>query len=433
VIGLTQTLHRFEEAVGERHLLTATAAVASYAVDGQPPVAVAFPGSADEVAALLRLAVEGRLSVLVRGAGSHLCLGAPPKPIGLLLALTRLNGIVAYDAEDLTVTAQAGMSLATLQKTVGAHRQMLPFDPPGSDSATLGGIVSTNLTGPMRMRYGAPRDLVIGMRVALSTGEVIKTGGRTVKNVAGYDLGKVFIGSLGSAGVILEITARLTPRPEAEAVLCAALSPKEAAEAAAWLVGSRLEPTSCEIINHVAAQRLRAVLPVTAEAGRQVILIGVSGERVTLERQERDVRERIANCARLDGDDARGVWLRARGLTGASGKSALIRASVPVSSVPAMMEAACALDGWMTVGRAGDGLVLASAPPEQELAATLRGLTSLRARSVALGGHAVLESGPVDLKREFAVWGEVPNADLMRQLKQSYDPADVLGCGRFVV
>ncbi len=430
--GIAHTLNRFEETVGERHLLTSTEVVASYAIDGRTPVAVAFPGSADEVAALLALAAETRLSVLVRGAGSHLHLGAPPKPIALVLALTRLNGIVTYDAEDLTVTAQAGMSLEALQKAVGAHGQMLPADPPGSNSATLGGIVSTNLTGPMRMRYGAPRDLVIGMRVALSTGEIIKTGGRTVKNVAGYDLGKLFIGSLGSAGVILEVTARLTPLPEAEAVLTAALSPQEAAEAAAWLVGSRLEPTSCELFNHVAAKRLRAVLPVTAEAGKQVIVIGICGERVTLERQERDIRGRIANCARLDGGDARDLWLRARGIAGPGGNS-LLRASIPVSLVPAMMEAACALEGWAAVGRAGDGSVFASPPPGQELAGALRGLTSLRTRAVALGGHAVLESGPVEVKREFPVWGDVPDADLMRQLKQTYDPADILGCGRFVV
>lgn len=181
---LTSHLSCLNNIVGEPHFLTATQEVGKYALDGQMPFAVAFPGSPQEVAALLREAAQSRLSVLLRGGGRHLYLGAAPGPIGLVLSLARLNQIVAYDANDLTITVQAGMTLGELRRTVAPHSQLLPLDPPGPDDATIGGIVAANLAGPLRMRYGAPRDLVLGLKVALSDGEIIKTGGRTVKNVA---------------------------------------------------------------------------------------------------------------------------------------------------------------------------------------------------------------------------------------------------------
>jgi len=433
VTGISGALRKLGDVVGEDHLLTATAAVAPYAVDGQPPLAVAFPGSAEEVAALLGAAAEAKLSVMARGAGSHLYLGSPPEPIGLIAVLTRLNQVVEYDAGDLTVTAQAGMSVGALQGVGGGHGQMFPLDPPGPDSATLGGIVSANLAGPMRMRHGSARDLVIGMRVALSTGEIIKTGGRTVKNVAGYDLGKLFVGSLGSAGMILEVTARLTPLPEAEAAMAAALSPQEAADAAAWVVSSRLEPSACEVLNHTAAEKLGPALPVATEPGKQVILVGLSGEGVAIERQERDIRARIPSSARLDAGVVRDVWRGARSLAYPGNGAVLLRASVPISSLHRMVDAVSALDGWTAVARAGDGLVFASPPLEAEPAEVLRHLSALRSRAASLGGHTVLESASVEMKRRFGVWGEMANADLMRELKRSYDPAGILGCGRFGV
>ena len=431
--ALTSALEGLVRIVGEANLLTATAGVAPYAVEGQTPLAVAFPGTAEEAAALLRAASEAKLSVMLRGAGQHSYLGAPPAPIGLTVSLARLDQIVEYDPEDLTVTAQAGISLQALQKTVAEHRQMLPLDPPGPEPATLGGIVSANLSGPMRMRYGSPRDLVIGMRLALSSGHIIKTGGRTVKNVAGYDIGKLFVGSLGSLGAILEITTRLIPLPEAEATLLTALAPKEAAEIAAWLINSRLEPMSCEIINHAAAKRLGPRLPVTLVPGHYALLVGVSGEAETIARQAREIGERAAHCRRLDGEDSRQMWRWARGLVYPAVDNVQLRVSAPLASLPDLLALVSSYQGWTGVARAGDGLVYASAPAHEGEGSVRAKLAALREKALSLGGFAVLESSPAELKRAFPVWGEIANLDLMRELKRSYDPAGVLGCSRLPV
>jgi glycolate oxidase FAD binding subunit len=430
--GLAATLRRAEEIVGASHLLTATDEVGKQAVEGQTPVAAAFPGSAEEVAALLRAASEAKLSVLLRGAGQHLYLGAPPEPIGLVVSLARLDSIVEYDPEDLTLTAQAGMSLGVLQRAVGKSGQMLPLDPPGPESATLGGVASANLAGPMRVRYGSARDLVIGLRVALASGEVIKTGGRTVKNVAGYSLTKLFIGSLGTVGAIVEVTTRLTPLPEAGAMLAAVLSPSEAREVTAWLVGSPLEVAACELVNGAAALRLGPALPLTAGAAEEVLLVGLAGDREALARQQREIRNRVRECACLEGEQADELWRRARELAYPAPGEILARAMVPISRLSEMMDLISSWEGWSGIGRAGDGLVYARPPTGEATADSKTKVDALRAAAQQAGGFAVLESGPLGLKREFPVWGEVANWDLMRELKQAYDPAGILGCGRLL-
>ena len=427
----SEALRRLEAVVGEGHLLTATAAVAEYAVEGQTPFAVAFPSCPEEVAALLRLASESKLSVLLRGAGSHLYLGEPPRAIGLVVVLTRLNRVVAYDPDDLTVTAQAGMSLGELQRVVGEHRQMLPLDPAGPPGATLGGLAAANLAGPLRMRYGSPRDLVIGMRVALPTGEVIKAGGRTVKNVAGYDLGKLFLGSLGTLGAMVELTLRLTPRPARWGLAAAVAEPGQAAETAARLVGSAFELAACHVLNGPAAARLRAALPLAIRGEAWVLLAGLLGDEEAIAHQQRELAGMLGEgSAFLRDEEAEAVWARVRAMGYPGDGSPLLRLVTPISRVAEMVAQVSARPGWSAMGQAGDGWVYARAPAEAASGAYRQALGELRAAAEAAGGYAVLEAGPVELKRDLGVWGKIPNLDLMRALKEAYDPADVMGCGR---
>ena len=430
--ALGETLRLLEAVVGERHLLTATEATSEYAVEGQRPVAVAFPRSAEEVAAALRTASEGRLSALLRGGGTHLHLGEPCRPIGVVVSLARLSGVVEYNPEDVTITVQAGLTLGDLQRTAGEQGQMLPLDPPGPDTATLGGIAAANLAGPMRMRYGTPRDLVLGMRVALATGEVIKTGGRTVKNVAGYDLGKLFIGSLGTVGAICEVTARLTPRPEARATLAGSLPAARAAEVATWLVRSPLEPMACQLINQAAAERVRGRLPVDVREGEQVLVVRLAGAAEGLVRQEREVCARVGDCARVEGEEEEALWRGVRELAYPAPGAVLARAAVPVSRSAEVMGLVSSELRWSGAAQAGDGIVYAFPPGEEALDEVTRKLRALRAAAEGRGGHVVLESGPVEVKRQFPVWGEVGNLDLMGELRRAYDPTGALGCGRLL-
>jgi glycolate oxidase FAD binding subunit len=435
VSTLTETLRRLEEIVGEAHLLTATESVAGYALDGQNPLAVAFPASSEQVAALLQAAGEAGLSVLLRGAGHHLHIGSPPSPIGLVVCLGRLARVVEYDPDDLTISAEAGISLQELQQTVGQRGQMLPLDPAGPRTATLGGIVAAGLSGPMRMRYGAPRDLVLGLRAALSSGEIIHAGGRTVKNVAGYDLTKLFVGSFGSVGAITEVTLRLTPAPEATALLAAAVPAAKASDVTAVIAASPLEIAACELLNSCAAARLeRRLLPSTL-ADSCLICLGLAGPREAVAHQLQSLGAMIGPpCSRIEGDQEAKLWERLRALAYPSGNRAvLLRIGVPISAVSQMMALISARPGWSAVAHAAVGVLYASIEEQSDLQSTKQALDMLRRAAGGLGGFSVLESGPVDLKREFGVWGDqVQNRDVMQALKLAYDPREVLGCGRFV-
>jgi len=438
----TAALEHLERVVGPAHLITATGGAATlaegvseYRVDGQMPLAVAHPGTQEEVAALLRVAREHGLSVLPRGAGRHMHFGSVPGPIGLLLSLARLNQVVEYDANDLTITVQAGMTLGELARITGANRQVLPLDPPGGEAATIGGVAAANLAGPLRMRYGAPRDLALGLRVALSSGEVIRTGARTVKNVAGYDLTKLFVGSYGSLGAILEVTLRLIPAPEERALFVASLAPARAREVAAALVGGRLDIATCDLLNHESAKGMRLFLPVTLRPENVVLCVGVMGASEAVARQERELKallpEGVARAEVQDlGKRVRDVaYPRSREGEEAKRRDELsvLRLSVPLTAVVDLLATISAEPGWKAAAWAGDGTVYAVGPAE------VRVLMRLRGAAEKAGGYAVLEYGAPELKRSFPVWGEsVANLDLMRALRRSLDPSETMGCGRLV-
>jgi len=430
--ALAEKLRALEAIVGDEHLLTATEGVGEYRLEEQQPVGVVSPGTPEEVAAVLRAAAG--FSVLLRGAGRHLHLGAPPKAVGLVVSLARLDRIVDYDAENLTITAQAGVTLEAVQRAAGGRGQMLPLDPPGGDGATLGGVVAANLAGTLRTRYGPPRDLAIGLRVALADGSLVKTGGKTVKNVAGYELTKLFVGSFGTLGAICEATVRLAPAPEARAVMAAAMPPERARAMAGELLGSRLEVTAVDVANEAGVRRAKTSLPLTIGPETRVVFVGLMGDRAAIDRQERDIRQMVGGgCTRLDGEEGAAVWQGLRELPYPTGPEAVVaRAAVPPARALDVLEMATGWDGWWALARPGDGFVYAGPPVGYEQAETERKLASLRTMARELGGHVMLEAGPVDLKRSFPVWDEVGSLDLMRALKEAYDPARSLGCGRYL-
>src|SRR5687767_2754078 len=189
-------------------------------VDGEVPPQVAEPESPEAFAAALAYASKERLATVIRGGGSKIAWGRPPAAVDLVVSTQRLNRLIAHRHGDLTVTAQAGMTLRDLNVALSAERQWLPIDSAFHD-ATVGGIVATNDAGPSRHRNGTPRDLVIGITLALTDGRLVKAGGTVVKNVAGYDLGKLVSGSHGTLAGIADVTFKLVPIPASSATLVA--------------------------------------------------------------------------------------------------------------------------------------------------------------------------------------------------------------------
>ncbi len=261
------------------------------------------------------------------------------------------------------------------------------------------------------------------------------TGGKTVKNVAGYDLCKLFVGSLGTLGAICEVTLRLAPIAEARAMLVAALDRATAGSVAGQLLSSRLEMGSLDIANCEAARAALPSLPVTLRPEAWVLCIGVMGEETAIGRQEREIRGLSPQgLARIDGEDAEAIW-RALGDAGypRQGAPAAARLSLPPAYVEGAVDFVSSWDGWWTVARAGDGLVYAGPPSDSDLSETAQRLIGLRQWAAERQGFARLEWGPAELKQEFPVWGtDLPNLDLMARIKESYDRGRNLGCGRYL-
>jgi glycolate oxidase FAD binding subunit len=387
------------------------------AIDGIVPRLVARPASADAVARTLGEARAEALAVIPKGGGSKLGWGMPPRRADLVLETTGLDRVLEHAAQDLVVRAEAGVRLAALQQRLAESGQRLSLDAP-EPNATLGGVVAAAASGPLRHRYGAPRDLLLGITVALADGTLAKAGGKVVKNVAGYDLGKLFAGSLGTLGVIVELTFRLHPLPEDEAWTIATLPDAAAtARAVQALLRSSLVPSALELTWRADEPlRLGALFEgrapgVAAQTRSAVELLGSHGS---------------TTIARDAGFEPR-----------PPAQDLLLHVAVP----PA--ELAFALDAlrqaaaerrllWSVDGRAGLGVLDAGfAGGDESAYASL--VADLRTRVLARGGSVVIRRAAAELRRRADVFGEPGDTlSLLRRVKQSFDAAATLSPGRFV-
>src|SRR5205814_344256 len=271
-------LDKLRAIVGPAHVL-AGVDLSPFVIEGRTPEAAVLPGSVDEVAAVITQAAEAGVPVVPWGGGSAIGVGAPPARAGLVLVLTRLDALVEHEPGDLTATAQAGITIAALQAALRARGQWLSLDPSDAARATLGGVLAANASGPRRHLYGTARDLLIGLTVVSAEGAVVRGGGKVVKNVAGYDLPKLYVGSFGTLGVLVEATLRLRPRPDEDRLVVARFERLAAAGAAARAITvSDLIPSALELVDGGA---LRA-LGLDGGAGP---LVGVDGIREQVEWQ----------------------------------------------------------------------------------------------------------------------------------------------------
>jgi glycolate oxidase FAD binding subunit len=427
--------------VGPAHVLTG-ADCGPYVLDGRAPEAVVLPGSKEEVAAVLLAAGEADLPVTPWGGGTKMGIGAPPQRLGLVLGLKRLNRLLEHEPGDLTATVQAGMTLGALQRELGTRGQWLSLDPAHADEATLGGIVSSNAAGPRRHLYGACRDLVIGLTVVTAAGTLVKGGGKVVKNVAGYDLPKLFVGAFGTLGVIVEATVKLRPRPEADRMVVARFaSLKEAGAAARAVMGSDLLPSALDLVD---GETLRA-LELGGPDGA-ALLIGVDGIAEQVHWQctevERMLRLQGLVDARVLDADARDAAWRARGGLGRGAfpeTAAVMRWVVLPAQVADVME-----QGMGVALRAGLAVALAAHAGVGVVEAVLAGgegadatrvsdvLIEWRTLVRAAGGQALVESAPLAIKERVPVWDDLgPALRIMQRIKSQLDPSGLLNPGRF--
>lgn len=390
-------------------------------VDGRQPFGVIAPGTAQEVAEVLRYCSSTGLAIIVRGGGTKLGLGNRPQKADIVLSTERLNRVIEHAWDDMTATVEAGCTIDKLQSALRQHGQMLAADPGQPEQATVGGVLATAESGTLRIRYGALRDLVLGLEMALSDGSVIKAGGKVVKNVAGYDLTKLAIGSLGTLGVITRAVFRLHPVPFDSASNSARLtSASDAMNVVLAILDSQLVYTGLQIRAPRADQ----------------IMIDVRFEGIPESLQDQFVKlGHVAGVHRFTGAGGE-VWTARAKLFANATNSVICKCSVLPAQIGALCNAVfrhAELSGLaaMLVVQ-GTGLAearLDAASPR----ACVDMVNALRGELDRLEGTLTVQRCPVPLKDELDLWGAGKDAlPLMCRIKQQFDPARILNPGRFV-
>ena len=354
------------------------------------------PATGDELGAALSAAAEAGTPVRFRGGGTKLGWPPPAPPEAIELSTSRLSSIVEHNAGDLTAVLEPGVLLADAQATFAKAGQMLALDPPDG-GATVGGVVAAADTGPLRARYGSPRDLVVGMRVALSDGTLSKSGGKVIKNVAGYDIAKLFAGSFGTLGAIVELSVRLQPLPpETATATGASADANELARGAAALAGSALEQYG---------------LDVRWEAGRGTVLARFAGAAPRPQAEAAEVLLRREGLSTEIVDDDNALWEEQRA---AQRGPLVVKVSGLPTRLPDLLRTADEL-GASLVGRAALGLSWLR----------LEEPTGAAVERLRQGWIAAVQDRPAEL--DVDPWGEIDPAAqaLMQRVKERFDPAGV--------
>lgn len=423
--------------VGESNILPEEQVVV-YAFDGYIPKAVVLPTSVQEIQEVLQFAGKHNVSVMPAGSGTKLGTGNLPQKVDVVLATTHLNSVVEYEPADLTVTVEAGIRLRDLQAELARHRQYLALNPPYADRCTIGGIVSTNASGSFRLRHGTARNQVLGLRVVRADGTVVKSGGKVVKNVAGYDLNKLYIGGFGTLGIITEVTLKLSPIPGRQAILTANFQDvQKATDTGLTIVGSQTLPMFVNLF----------VNPDSTLGGTEepMLVVGFGGDSETVAWQ-------LTQChGIMEQNGAIGVTIvedqslqhlqeAVQEFSADNKNTERVVAKLNLKRTDLaefatqIVEANWARDVQM-MALLGSGVLYITLPTasDTDYQSLADVLTQLRQAAMSQQGNLIIEVAPPELKQHIDVWGSVEGTlSLMKQIKAKFDPTGVLNPGRFV-
>ena len=429
-LSIDSVVQKLESELGAAAIEIEPNLLPAYAVDGIKPALFCTPDTVEQCSAAVRVCADAGAAVTPWGGGTAMRIGNLPRRVEVVLGLARLNRIIEHDHANLTATVQSGITLSALRETLAEQHQFLPFDPPQAARATVGGITAANLNGPRRAFYGSIRDLVIGMKVALVSGEIIKAGGKVVKNVAGYDMCKLFVGSLGTLGIITELTVRLLPVPQRSAIFTAVGTLSQIFQFAEDLARLPLCPASVLILNTAAAER--AGFP----ANGALSAVRFEGFEETVLRQLGDTQA-MAKRSELTGellsaDVEKQLWEFVSDFPLSSDRL-VFRLTVPLSKLAEVItyagEQADGDSSACMIADAASGSLWLSLESTDVNAKQFTALLSL---AQTCGGHALIFTAPPHLKTS-DVWGAPPpTLTLMRGIKQQFDPKGLLNPGRFI-
>jgi glycolate oxidase FAD binding subunit len=391
-----------------------------------PIECVVYPTSAPALAEVLTCAHLNGWRLLPCGRGSKLHWGGLAEDIRLVVSVAKLNRLIDHASSDLTVTAEAGVSLADLQTTLATTGQFLAIDPAYADQATLGGIVATADTGALRQRYGGIRDMLIGISFVRSDGKVTKAGGRVVKNVAGYDLMKLLTGSYGTLGILTELTFRIYPLPPAAGTVVLTGDAALLAKATATLLASALTPTAIELLTPTTCKNL-------ALGSEMGLMVRFQSMDVSVAQQIEQVMQlgQILGLAatRIPDPEESHLWQQLREQIDVPPSSGEITCKIGVEPIKALA-ALSQMEPLVATGtiHASSGLGIVQAAD-----AAIDSVLKLRQICQSHGGFLTVLAAPSSLKAQLDVWGDSGSAlEIMQRLKTQFDPNTLLSPRRFV-
>ena len=452
---------RLPDIVGAEHVSTNPAGLSAWAIDGKLPSVTVCPGSTEEVIEIVKYAATEKLALIASGARTKLGIGSPPARYDIALDTTRLNRILAYDPGDLTLSVEAGVPLREIAKALAQHRQFLPLAVPFFDRATVGGTIASGVDTPLRQFYGTARDYVLGMEFVLRDGVRSKSGGNVVKNVTGYDLHKLMIGSLGTLGVITRVNFKTFPMPVASRGFVATfenlyraieMRNRVAQSSLTPMTFDLLSPRAADLFSTPEAERLTAnAMPAgVLSPGQWALAVGYSGKENVLSRYEADLRRMAAESA------ARNVTVledRVRAAAFAfkrefipialqsSPATTIVKISVLSARLKdALIAAITAADAnqlaWAAIARSLGVIYFAFLPAvhnevsqRQIVAAT----NQILAAGASLGANMTIPWCPSEWKSALKIWGpERHDLAQMQKVKKVFDPLGIFAPGRFI-
>jgi glycolate oxidase FAD binding subunit len=397
-------------------------------IDDFGPLPVRHPASVGELGDCVRAAASAGQAVYPLGGGTTLGHGLPPTKRGVVVSTARLDQVLDYPARDMTVTVQAGITLARLAALLAAENQRLPIDVPNAARATLGGALAVNASGPRRYSQGTLRDYVIGISAVNDEGREIKAGGRVVKNVAGYDLCKLYVGSLGTLGVISQVTLKLKPRPEGHALLTLGCTADAVGPLLDTLHRSRTRPVCLELLNAAAAEALG--FPTESA---WMLVVGFEDNREVVSWQVQQLIKELAAASAtavtvLAEKSAVPLWSALVEFVAWPEACLTFKANLLPSAVAAFCRQAA---GLLIQAHAGSGIVIGHAAGDLTADRATAMLKGLLTTATAARGNLIVTRCPPAWKAALPVWG-VPRGDawLMRRVKDALDPRGLFNPGR---
>ncbi len=396
-------------------------------IDGLNPALLARPGSSDEVAACMKVCSESDAAVVPAGQMTWLDCGNPLKRADVVLSLERMRRIIDYSPPDLTATVEAGLTLSEFNAMTARERQWLPLEPPGFKCASLGAIAACNSSGALRLGFGTPRDYVIGLKLVHADGTDSKSGGKVVKNVAGYDMNKLYAGSYGSLAIITELTFKLRPLPDRSSTIVITSQYRGPLfQLARRVLASELQPTSV-----VLTRRLSELAG--SSWPDDSLLVRFNDSEAAVKHQVDWVVQAIDEnykATLLSENEAGAVWAEVADF---DRRAMRVRLSVPLSAVPAEFEKALLAHlECVAVADIGTGIIRLAFDADDGSAVDQ--IKRLRASAAGANGTLAIEKAPAEVRRAADAWGDVGStAELMRSIKARFDPQSLLNPGKFVL